>query len=94
MEIFYTKAIPHCLPEATPIQIEMFESCANGNQNVVEEILKENVEIIYTTDDLDFNPLHWAVRRNHYGICELLLQHDHKKGRKMKSSKINLIKYS
>lgn len=47
--------------------------CRSGDKNV-EELLIENPELAFDTDEQQMTGLHWAAREGHANICRLLLQ--------------------
>ena len=61
-----------CLKEAK----ELLENCALGEFDIVKRIVETNKELMYCRDALEYLPIHWAVRRSHYQICDFLLKND------------------
>lgn len=54
---------------------KLFDLVKKGNFEGVEKLISEDRFIIYTVDNYQQTPLHWAIKRNLNKIASLLIDH-------------------
>ena len=63
------------LEEAQPKQHEIHEAIKEGNFKLAEQLIEEHPKLIYSQDEDDRTPLHWACSKNNYNLVKFILDH-------------------